>query len=110
MNTRDIIIILPSADEMLRRLKTVNDNSIIAVELYSRFLRYASQEKKASGIVMMLVLEITDYSNRMSPEVQNVLMISVPEFIKVLVDDESVRAEALFFYEKVRTKAATSQK
>lgn len=93
------LIVLPCADEMKRRLIAVDDNSHFQEKFYPILLKEAGRKLFPSGVIMMLMLAINDYSKDLPPLVESLMVYgSMPEFISALVTDEEALKETLDFY------------
>lgn len=92
------LITLPDRDEMLRRLKEVDDNRRAVRKIYPLILRFAGKEKTGLGVVLMLMRAIDDYPRRLAGNVYMAMSASIPAYIEALVDDDVVQAEALRAY------------
>lgn len=91
---------LPNKDEMLARLKAVDDNSHLQQKFYPRLLKDAGSQKVPMGVVMMLTLAIHDYTQGMPPMMANILSMRVPDFIDALIPDPKAAAEAKKHWEE----------
>ncbi|OGY64860.1 MAG: hypothetical protein A3J53_01435 [Candidatus Harrisonbacteria bacterium RIFCSPHIGHO2_02_FULL_40_20] len=105
-------IVLPSAEEMLTRLRKVHSDSHADSGIHPRILTHAGTPKVAAGIVMMLVLAIDEYykKEKFPPIMLNILNGDIPQYIDALVDDLEVRKEAQAFYEEVLSDADAARK
>jgi len=88
-------VTLPARQEMLKRLKAVNNSPHVVERLYPQLLMYASQDMAALGIVAMLKLEVTNYCTPFSQDFLRLMEAQIPAFIKELVRDRAVQREAL---------------
>lgn len=95
------IIILPDAEEMLKRLVAVDDQPHFQERFYPILLRYAGTEKVAGGVVMMLTMAIYDYTQGMPPLVAFLMHREVPQWIDALVTDPKVAEAAKAFHAEV---------
>ena len=93
-------IVLPTREDMLRRLIAVRDNSHYQERFYPILLKAAGQRRVAQGVVMMFTLAIHDYTQGLPPMMANLVYMDVPEFIDALVDDKEVAEEAKTFLEQ----------
>lgn len=85
---------LPDREEMMARLLRVNNDPHLEERLYPILLEHALQEKNGVGVVMMLTLAIADYSQHMPPVIHQLVMIQLEDFVRALIDDESILADA----------------
>lgn len=88
-------VTLPARQEMLKRLRSVNNSPHVVEYLYPELLEYASQDMTAIGIVAMLRLELGKYCDRFIVNMYAIMETQIPSFIKVLVRDRRVQQEAL---------------
>jgi hypothetical protein len=88
-------IVLPEEEDMLRRLQSVDDDPYMVQKLYPLILRHAGQEKQALGILLMLQLAICDFTEGLPPQLGTAVNMRLPNFVSALVDDETVKNEAL---------------
>ena len=86
---------LPERDEMFRRLKAIMDDPHVVERLYPLMLRHAGQRKVALGVVNMVVMSITEYTDELPAPLSDIVMKSAPDFVEALIDDEEVREEAM---------------
>lgn len=88
-------VVLPSADEMLKRIKAIHDDDYMIERFYKpHLLPKAGRELVAEGVVLMLTLAIHDFASSGYPAmIVGILHGYVPLWIDALVDDKDV-AEA----------------
>jgi hypothetical protein len=98
------VITLPEAEEMKRRLLSVDDNSHMQQKFYPILLKQAGQERVGMDVVMMLALAIHDYTEGMPAIMSNMLYMRADEFVDALIEDEDVATEA-----KAQLKQALGQ-
>ena len=104
------IITLPSAEEIMRRLKKVEKmgaRDYMAERFYPLIAQEAGLELVAQGVVMMLTLKIDDFisSGGYSPFMTGILHRYVPRLIDALVDDKDVAKEAKRFHQEAMDAA-----
>ncbi len=88
-------IVLPEYEDMLIRLRSVIDEDHVTRYFYPLILRYAGQQRNAQGVVTMLMMAISIYTNSLQlPSVERTLRSSASDYIAVLVDDREVCQEA----------------
>lgn len=63
------VVTLPSAEEIMARLKKVNDDDCMAERFYPLIAWEAGREPVAEGVVMMLALKIHDFVSSGYPPV-----------------------------------------
>ena len=97
---------LPEREEMMRRLKSVMDDSDAVENFYPLILKAAGSELVGMGVVMMLQMAIADFTADQTPFMALVLQSSVDAYITALVDDEEVRNDALTKMRTVRAQMA----
>lgn len=98
------VIVLPQAEEMIKRLTTVCDDDL-AQRLYRNVAQRAGEEKVAGGVVMMFTLGIYDVCQGYPPFMQGLMHGFVPMWIDALIDDKDVANEAKAFHEEVADAA-----
>lgn len=104
MSKQDKVVTLPSAEEIMNRLKKVEmgANDYMAERFYPLIAQEAGRELVAQGVVMMLTLKIHDFmSSGYPPIMTGILHMYVPQLIDALVDDKDVAEEAKRFHQKV---------
>jgi hypothetical protein len=92
--TESKIVVLPERDEMLRRLRSVLNVDHVNGGLYPLLLEYAGRAHEGSGVVMMLVLAISDYTKGLPPQVSSLLLTRLRAYVTALIDNEEARSEA----------------
>lgn len=90
----ETVITLPSREEMIERLLKVSDVDHVQQKFYPHLLKNAGQERVPQGVVMMLVLAISDYTAGMPAMMVNLMYMQAPKFIEALVVDAGVAEEA----------------
>lgn len=94
--TGEAITTLPESADILCRLVEFDNESHAVERLYPLIQRrMAGRETTALGLVLGLHLIIADYTEGMPPVMESVMLYRLPEFVRVLVDDEEVRNETL---------------
>ncbi len=91
----DKIFNLPDRDTMLERLLAVSDNSHLQERLYPLLLKDAGHEKVAIGIIMMVVLAISEYCNGLPPSILVIMHHDVDSYIRALIVDEQIAQYAV---------------
>lgn len=99
-------VVLPDADEIMRRLTTVSDDKLQR-QIYARVARHAGTEKVGEGIVMLFLLAF--YEVVPGGISSAVLWTLVPNWIDALVDDKQVVEEAKAFYSEGDKSGLTSR-
>jgi hypothetical protein len=101
MAEQEPFIVLPEAEEIMRRLKTVNDDAYMASTFYPLIAQAAGHELIAEGVVMMLTFKIHDYvSAGYPPLIGNLLHAVVPRYIDALVDNKEIAEKAKRFHQE----------
>lgn len=95
----DKVIVLPKADEIIKRLNTVMDDEF-GNRLYKIIAERAGEEKVAAGVVMMFTLGIYDACQGYPPMMQGLMSRFIPRWIDVLIDDKEVAKAAKDFYQE----------
>lgn len=92
-------IVLPSAEEIVRRLVAVYDDEMTR-RLYYKVAQRAGEEKVAEGVVRLFTLSIYEVCQG-CPQMTRTLMFNfAPKWIDALVDDKEVAKAAKAFLEK----------
>lgn len=92
---------LPTAAEIVERLKKANDDAYLVETFYPTIAKEAGRELIAEGIVMMFTLKIYDYQQSgYRPVIGSILQMQVPRFIDALVDDKEVAEAAKAFHQE----------
>jgi len=99
---RNKTINLPSQDEMLQRLLTVDDDNHIQQKFYPMLLQAAGSQKVAVGVVMLLQLAMYDYTESLPPAIGAIMKMQMPSFIDALCPDGEVAKDAKAFWEKTQ--------
>jgi len=98
---------LPDADDMLRRLISVDDNPHKREKFYPIILKNAGRELAGMGVVNMFVFAIHDYTQGMPPFMAVMLFDQIDDYVQALVDDEQAKAEALEMVAQVKADVAS---
>lgn len=102
MSQQEAVIVLPDAEEIIRRLKKVNDDAYTAKTFYPLIAQAAGHELIAEGVVNMLTFKIYDYvSAGYPPMMESLLHAWVPLYIDALVDNKEVAEAAKRFHQEV---------
>ena len=97
-------ILLPGHDEMLARLKAVDDNDHLIERFYPILLRGAGRKLVPMGVVMMLTLAIYDYTLHM-PSMAALMHMKMEDYIDALVTDEGAAQETKEFYKQSQERS-----
>lgn len=89
------MVTLPERAEMFRRLLALNSNPHLVKYLYPRFLACAGEERTADGVVLLVTTTMQDYTSNMQPVMLRLTLNLAPLFVRLLIDDPDVEAEAL---------------
>ena len=95
----DKVIVLPNADEIIKRLNKVIDDEL-SNRLYKIIAKKAGEEKVAAGVVMMFTLGIYDACQGYPPMMQSLMFNFIPMWIDVLIDDKEVAEAAKAFHQE----------
>ncbi len=79
----------------MRRLNTVGGSDYTKEGFYAIVVRNAGRELASIGVVTILVNAIAAYTENRSDAMAAVLEAQLPNFIRVLIDDEEVKREAM---------------
>ncbi|MEU4506788.1 hypothetical protein [Streptomyces sp. NPDC024089] len=88
-------ITLPDHDELLRRLKSVDDSPEKIAKFYPAITDRAGSTLNGTGIAVTLALGAKKYLDGQPQIVSAVVMRELPEYVCAIVDDPRVRQEAL---------------
>lgn len=91
------VIVLPEAEDMLRRLREVYDDPEIERGLYPRFVQYSGDEVCIPGtIARMFIWSIVDYvwDNDYPDVMIGLVNTLVPAWIDAVVDDRAMAEQA----------------
>ena len=97
-------VVLPNAQEIVRRLTKVNDNAIMR-EIYSSIAKEENRELTAPGIVLTLTQIVNDHVK--GGEMATLVHDLTPVWIDALVENNVVANEAKALFQKA--KETTSQ-
>ncbi len=94
------VITLPSADEIMKRLISVDDTEMLVERLYPRVAQHAGHETVASFIILLLTLGIDYFMEEGDnvPLMSAILHMNMPGWIDELIADEAVAVAAKNFY------------
>lgn len=98
----DKAIRLPQRVEMLRRLRSVTTVSHVREVLHPKMAKYAGQEKTGAGIHLMVAMAIRDYIRDFPPVMGALLRRDIPKYLRALIDDAEVLADALHAHEETK--------
>lgn len=92
------VITLPSAEEIMKRLKGSGGRAdeYMVEYLYPRIAKEGGRELVANGVVLMLTFKIYDFmqAGGYPPMLGNLLHMRVLAWIDALIDDKDVAEEA----------------
>ncbi|MEE8131837.1 MAG: hypothetical protein V3T98_02225 [Candidatus Paceibacterota bacterium] len=98
---------LPSAEEIIKRLKNVYDNDHVAERFYPMIAKEAKKQLVAEGVTMMFTLKIHDFvasGYRYPGVIEDILHMYVPSFIDAIIDDKEVAEAAKVFHQEALHK------
>jgi len=84
------LLTLPSACEMLRRLREVDDNPYYEGRFYPRILQLAGLQVSAEQLVISLTLAMHNHTDGMPKEIASSEYQRLPAFIRALIDDDRI--------------------
>lgn len=87
------VITLPDSVQLLARLLEANNNDHLRERFYPMLLKEAGKNLAPTGIALMLVLAISDYTEGMPPSMTAIMYMMAPDLIDALVDDLDVAVE-----------------
>jgi hypothetical protein len=99
-STKEINVILPNKEDMLKRLIEVDDNGHYQEKFYPLLLQKAGIELYPSGVLLMITLAMYDYCKGLPAMTANLVMMTTPKFLEALITDEEALKEAVKLYEK----------
>ncbi len=88
-------IVLPEAAEIARRLEALGDAQHVVEGMYPRIQAKAGLCLNGSGVAMVVTLAIADYAQGMPSVITTTLMMRAEQYVRALVDDPAVLADAL---------------
>lgn len=94
---KERLITLPNREEMLERLKKVNDVDHTRQKFFPVLLKEAGRELLPQGVVMMLAIAIHNYTEGMPSMMSSLMYMSAPMYIDALVSDPEAAEEAKAF-------------
>lgn len=104
----ETLITLPSQDILLERLCSVNDQSHLQEHFYPLLAEHAGTELMAEGVVIMLLLAISDYTEGLPPLLKKLILMEADEYIDALVVDyQSVATEAKAFLRETLNQSSS---
>ncbi|MDO8514365.1 MAG: hypothetical protein Q7S50_02355 [bacterium] len=89
-NKQKDTVTLPSREEMLERLKQVDDSPYMQEKFYPLLLRHAGSPKVPQGVVVILTLALADYTKEMPPQAAAGILMNIDGFIDAPVPDADV--------------------
>lgn len=95
------MIVLPSHDEMSARLLKVDEDSHVRSNFHPLLLKFAGQQRTASGVVMTILLAMSEYLKGMPPMMGLLMHDQVEGYIDALVTDPEAKREASAFHQQV---------
>lgn len=110
MSKRLLTTTLPSAEQIVLRMATVNAETNLVTKLYPVIAQKAGVTLNTMGIINMLLLAFYDFDSQYnSPVITATLNMSVPDYIKALVDDAAFVEEAIEFNNVIGIASAAHQ-
>lgn len=97
-------------EEIIHRLRTVNDDGDMVARLYPGIASYAGQELLPQGIVLMLELAAQDYGQQYPPPMGAIVRLFIPRWIDALIDDKEVAEAAKQFLNEIEEKVKEDRK
>ncbi|OGD07650.1 hypothetical protein A2899_02805 [Candidatus Amesbacteria bacterium RIFCSPLOWO2_01_FULL_49_25] len=98
-NSDDKVTTLPDGNEILIRLREVDDDPNLVHDFYPRIAKNGGMRKSAAGVALMFITTIQDLVNEGYPPSQgNSLHELVPRWLYRLIDDSKVLEEAKEFH------------
>ena len=92
------VVVMPSSEEILKRLRSVYNDDYMAERFYPLIAQSAGRQLVGEGVVMMLTLAIADFVRQgYPPQMEAILMMYAPMYIDALVDDKEVAKTAKRF-------------
>jgi hypothetical protein len=85
----DTIITLPNADEMMRRLRSVMDETHAVANLYPNITKHAGEQKTPEGINLMVMLAVYDYADGLPTVVIAGLEVIIPDLVQALTSERT---------------------
>ena len=101
---------LPNADEMLRRLRGVDQWPALMNNFYPALLEAAGATLNSHGVVMLLLNGTAVMDQKVDPRVSTPLYGMIPNFIDALVDDKAIASEAKNYWEELQQQFAEKKK
>jgi hypothetical protein len=95
-------VTLPNAEEIVRRLSSVDADPYTIQNFYPLIAQHANQEKNGFGLVVMIELAIHEVTKGMPAIVGKLMSRQLPRFIKALTDDQEVIADAMNMYNEAK--------
>lgn len=91
-----MIAMMPTPDEMLRRLIALDGEPHLAERFFPVVVqRLAAKELAGAGVVMGLMLATAEYCKELPEVMEKALMISLSDYVRTLVDEPQVQQDAL---------------
>jgi hypothetical protein len=87
--------VLPDRNNLARRLAQVDNDPHTIEKFHPHILKDAGQEKTGLGVAMALALATSDYTAGLPPILAAVVQLRLPEYVRAIVDDPQVQADAL---------------
>lgn len=96
--------VLPDAAEIMRRLTAIEDGTTShkVQYFYPLIAQYGDEQRTADGVCFMLLTAMFEYVRErgMTSVMLALLTVQGPQYIRVLIDDDELRGEALGYWEK----------
>lgn len=103
-------VVLPKQEEILERLRQVDNDDCLVERFYPLIAEEAGCELVAEGVAMMLTLKVHDFAESYPPPMGAFLSLYVPRFIDALVDDKEVAEDAKKWLKQVEGEAEARRK
>ncbi len=110
----ELVITLPDRDDLGRRLSLVQCDPHETAVVHPILLNAAGQKIVPAGVVILLAKAIYDYVHAMGFEKElevrmiNMVSLTIPDYIEVLIDDKEFAEAAKQIYEKAAHRESES--
>lgn len=88
------IITVPGAEELASRLIAVDSEPHLQERFYPLLMKTAGQPRSGEGIVIALMLAVSDYTQGQPPIMATLMHMRLHQFLGAFTDDEEVLAIA----------------
>ncbi|KKS69948.1 MAG: hypothetical protein UV41_C0040G0004 [Candidatus Daviesbacteria bacterium GW2011_GWA2_42_7] len=96
------LVTLPGTEEIIQRLKKVNDDPYLVERFYPLIAQEAGRELLPQGIVLMLSLKVGDFApTTHTLQLEALLSMSIPQWAEALIDDEEAAKVAKVLCDEV---------